>query len=85
MEFAWISGHWDQLGTIVAFIVWLIRMEGKVLNSEKRITHIENQVDNIESGLSKELSEVKQSLARIEGYLKARCDSGDCMPPMGKI
>lgn len=80
--------------TILGIIIWGIRQEGKILAAEKRAelsderikaleartSHVESQVDNIESGLTKELNEVKQSLARIEGYLKARCDSGDCMP-----
>ena len=82
MDLSWISGHWEQLGSIVGVIVWIIRLEGKVLNSEKRldanekrITHVEGQVENIESGLTKELSEVKQALARIEGYLKAKSET----------
>ena len=71
----WIAGHWDVLAGVVGFIVWLTRLEGKTLNNEKRITHTEQQVTNIESGLVKEMSEVKQSLARIEGYLKAKAEN----------
>lgn len=75
MDLAWITGHWEQLGTIVGFIVWIVRLEGKVLSAEKRLSHVEGQVENIESGLTKELGEVKQSLARIEGYLKAKAET----------
>lgn len=90
VDVAWMFDHIEAFGIMaggfLALVIWGIRLEGKVLNSEKRldvaearITHNENQIENIESGLSKELNEVKQSLARIEGYLKARCDQGDCV------
>lgn len=69
-----LTGYWKELVGIVSFIVWLVRLEGKTLNNEKRITHAETQIENLESGLTKELSEVKQSLARIEGYLKAKAE-----------
>lgn len=72
MEF--VESHWQTLTGIVGFIVWLVRLEGQGMNQEKRLTHLENQVENLESGLVKEMSEVKQSLARIEGYLKAKSE-----------
>ena len=70
----WAISHWDILTGVVAFIVWLTRLEGKTMSNEKRLTHAEQQLENLESGLTKELSEVKQSLARIEGYLKAKAE-----------
>jgi hypothetical protein len=71
---SWAHEHWQEIISIVGFVVWLVRLEGKTVNSEKRICHLESQVENIESGLTKELGEVKQSLARIEGYLKAKSE-----------
>ena len=68
----WFHEHWPEITSIVGFVVWLVRLEGKTLNNDKRLSHVETQVENLESGLTKELSEVKQSLARIEGYLKAK-------------
>lgn len=70
----WITEHWSELLSIMGFVVWLVRLEGKTLNTEKRLDHAEQQLDNLESGLVKELSEVKQALARIEGYLKAKAE-----------
>jgi hypothetical protein len=70
----WIHEHWQELFSFVGFMVWLVRLEGKTLNNDKRLTHVEAQVENLESGLTKEMSEVKQSLARIEGYLKAKAE-----------
>lgn len=61
---------------MTGFTVWLVRLEGKAVNTEKRLDHAEQQLQNLESGLVKELSEVKQSLARIEGYLKGRIENG---------
>jgi hypothetical protein len=70
----WIHEHWQELLSLLGLIVWLVRMEGKTTHSEKRICHLEQQVENLESGLVKEISEVKQALARIEGYLKAKSE-----------
>jgi hypothetical protein len=70
-----IESHWQAILTFVALIVWLVRLEGKTMNNEKRLDHAEQQLDNLESGLVKELGEVKQSLARIEGYLKAKAET----------
>lgn len=69
---SWAHEHWQEILALVGFVVWLVRLEGKTLNNDKRLSHVEAQVENLESGLTKELSEVKQSLARIEGYLKAK-------------
>lgn len=72
-----ISEYWQAITSIVALVVWLVRLEGKTLNNDKRLTHVETQVENLESGLVKEMSEVKQALARIEGYLKAKAENND--------
>jgi cell division protein FtsL len=63
------------LVTVIGVIVWLVRLEGKILNSEKRIAHMETEIEAMNSGLVKELGEVRQALARIEGYLKAKSES----------
>lgn len=73
----WVEAHWQSISAIIGFIVWLVRLEGKVQHTEKRICHMEVQVETLESGLVKEMSEVKQALARIEGYLKAKSESND--------
>jgi hypothetical protein len=63
------------LSETIAVIVWLVRLEGKTKNNEKRIDHLSVQVETMESGLVREMSEVKQALARIEGYLKAKAET----------
>ena len=70
----WVREHWEVFVGMIGATVWLVRIEGKALNTERRVDHLENQVENMESGLVKELSEVKQALARIEGYLKAKAE-----------
>jgi hypothetical protein len=69
-----LESHWQKLVAVVGLIVWLVRVEGKTMNNEKRLDHAEQQLDTLESGLAKELGEVKQALARIEGYLKAKAE-----------
>lgn len=70
----WIEAHIGVITGIIGVVVWLVRLEGKTLNSERRIAHVEAEVEAMNSGLVKELGEVKQSLARIEGYLKAKAE-----------
>ena len=67
-----IEENWHVALTLIGLIVWFVRLEGKTLNNDKRLTHTEHQVENLESGIVKEMSEVKQALARIEGYMKAK-------------
>jgi hypothetical protein len=74
MDIISLEAHWQVVAGAIGLIVWLVRLEGKTLNTEKRLDHAEQQLDNLESGLVKELAEVKQSLARIEGYLKAKAE-----------
>jgi hypothetical protein len=70
----WITVHWEFLAAVVSFVVWLTRLEGKTLQSEKRLDRAETQIENLESGLSLELGKVREALARIEGYLKAKSE-----------
>lgn len=62
------------IATIVGFVVWLVRLEGKTTNNDKRLCHLEVEVEQMNSGISKELTQVKEALARIEGYLKAKAE-----------
>jgi hypothetical protein len=65
------------ISVVVGTILWGSRLESKNkacedrLNSHsKQIDHLQNRVDVMENGLSKELTQVREALARIEGYLK---------------
>jgi len=75
MDLALISTHWPTFASLMGLVIWLVRMEGKTLNNEKRLDHAEAQLDNLESGLVKEINEVKITLARIESYLKAKAEN----------
>lgn len=70
----WVETHYQSIAALIGFVAWLSRLESKVRVSEKRIDHIDHCIESIEDGMMKELSEVKQSLARIEGYLKAKSE-----------
>lgn len=63
-----------MLTMTVGFIVWLVRLEGKILNNENRLCHLETEVESMHNGIQKELTQVKEALARIEGYLKAKSE-----------
>lgn len=69
-----LNNYWQIILSVGGFGVWLVRLEGKSNHNDKRLSHLEVQVENLESGLVKEMSEVKQALARIEGYLKAKAE-----------
>lgn len=59
----------------VGLVVWLIRLEGKVLASEKANTETQKDVDALRidhSKIAEDLSRIRESLARIEGSLIAR-------------
>lgn len=67
------------IGGVVSFVVWLLRLEGKVKYQEREIDVLEKQVANLEVKhtnldvkIVSELSEVKQALARIEGRLERK-------------
>lgn len=59
----------------VGLVVWLIRLEGKVLASEKANAETQKDVDALRidhSKIAEDLSRIRESLARIEGSLIAR-------------
>lgn len=56
----------------VGLVVWLIRLEGKVLASEKANTETQKDVDALRidhSKIADDLARIRESLARIEGGL----------------
>lgn len=73
----------ELLGTLgggsLTFIIWLVRLEGRLKQNEKDIFENAKDIDilrarheDLDSRVLKELMEVKQSLARIEGRLEER-------------
>jgi hypothetical protein len=66
---------WPVLLSIVFLIVWLIRLEAKVLYLEKEHEmRLENdkEIWNKFDNMQKLLSQIMQSLARLEGKLEGR-------------
>lgn len=56
----------------IAFVVWLVRLEGKVGYAQKSIDELTIRHNNLDSELVKKLTSLETSIARIEGYLKAK-------------
>jgi len=54
---------------VIGLVVWFSRLESKTNRNEKDIAKLESKHDTLESELVKDLNEVKQALARIEGQL----------------
>lgn len=64
---------------VIGFIVWLVRLEGRVNQNEKLIQIAQGSVDDIrkrheqlDSELVRKLSRLESAIARIEGYLKGK-------------
>jgi len=77
MEFIkFIDTFWPLFVASVGALVWLVRLEGKVSSNLKSIERLDNWAglmeekhSNLDSKIVNELSEIKQSLARLEGKL----------------
>lgn len=66
-------------GGALTFIVWIVRLEGRIKQVEKDSYETQKDVDilrarheDLDSRVLKELMEVKQALARIEGRLEIK-------------
>ena len=66
-------------GGALTFIVWLVRLEARIKQTEKDIFEAIKDVDvlrarheDLDSRVLRELMEVKQALARIEGRLEIK-------------
>lgn len=62
----------------ISGIVWLVRLEGKVSHNAKLTDECQKDVDNlrvkvetIDSSIVKELTEIKVTLAKIDGYISS--------------
>lgn len=73
MEFGW-----QILVGAIGAVVWLVRLEGKVLAAEKANVETQKDVDALRvehnalnNKTLQQLAEIRESLARIEGRLSA--------------
>jgi hypothetical protein len=64
-----ISNIWPVVTTVVGLIVWLVRLEGKVSQSEKQLDALQIKHESLDSKVVEQLADVRESLARIEGAL----------------
>ena len=60
-----VAVFWPVIGTSFAFVVWLIRLEAKVLNLESDGRNKWEKLDRMQN----KLDEIAESLARLEGRL----------------
>jgi Mg2+/Co2+ transporter CorB len=78
---------WPVILALLAFVIWLVRLEGKVKQSENLIAahreeyrsmvataHTEIKTltakhESLDSKVVEQLAQVRESLARIEGFL----------------
>ena len=67
-----LRDHLEIIATCVGFIVWLVRLEGKVKYTEQSVSELTIKHNSLDSELVKKLASLETSIARIEGYLKAK-------------
>ncbi len=59
-----------QLSLVVlGFIIWLIRLEGKVRYLDRDLSRLEVKHDALDSQIVRDLVRIRESLAHIEGKL----------------
>lgn len=68
--------NWQLIVSIVSVTVWLVRLEGRINGIEKSNENTQSDVDalrikheSLDSELVKELTQIKVTLAKIEGFL----------------
>ena len=66
----------EYLAAAVAAIVWLVRLEGKIAQNKQLVDAAQKDVDelrtrheSLDSKIVEQLSQVRESLARLEGAL----------------
>lgn len=64
-----ISNIWPVVTALIGLIVWLVRLEGKVSQSEKQLDALQIKHESLDSKVVEQLADVRESLARIEGAL----------------
>lgn len=68
---SFVKDYFFQVAAVLSGVVWLVRLEGRVNYHERELAALETKHTDLTNGIVKELSEVKQALARIEGWLQA--------------
>jgi hypothetical protein len=67
---------WPIILSMVGYIVWLVRLEGRISQVDKDVVGLDKHLselaakhDSLDSKVVEQLSDVRESLARIEGAL----------------
>ncbi len=71
----------DLILVVIGAVIWAIRQEGKISHLADKLNGTQRDVDdlrvrheNLDSKIVQELAHLKESVARIEGYLKAKTE-----------
>lgn len=71
-----VSQAWPILLSLLGLIVWLVRLEGRashskelIIDCQKDIAEMRIKHESLDSKVVEQLSQVRESLARIEGRL----------------
>jgi hypothetical protein len=78
-ELQTIANIWPLILSVIFLISWLVRLESRVshfhdlfLSGQSEIDKLKIKHDSLDSKFLEQLSEVRESLARIEGALGVR-------------
>ena len=76
-----ITPSLDLILVVIGVVIWAIRQEGKIAHLDDKLNGVQRDVDdlrvrheNLDSKIVQELVHLKESVARIEGYLKAKTE-----------
>lgn len=80
MEFlSVLSTIWPVLMGLLALVVWLVRLEGKITHNHELVSGCQKDIDelrvkheSLDSKIVEQLAQVREALARIEGRLEAK-------------
>lgn len=71
-----LARYWPILISILGLVVWLVRLEGRIgqvahdnTETQKDIDNLRVRHESLDSKIVQQLSEVRESLARLEGAL----------------
>lgn len=65
-----VHNYFAEITATITFIVWLIRLEGKVKYQKEEIEMLRERIDEF-SGIYKKLSEIAERLSYIEGCFRS--------------
>ena len=71
-----LENLWPLILSVIALVVWLVRLEGRIDRVDVQSTETQKDVDalrirheSLDSKIVEQLAQVRESLARLEGAL----------------